>query len=147
MTSSSHPMFDLDKKVTLLARANWESLDWNHQQATERQAGAPLSRTPWRIRAVDQGHGQHREGEECMLMLAEVRGNVRPRGVYLVQRSAPGARQLGNAYLGKPEQPSGQQGHAEQCALDTQGESSGSLAATAAAAACKQFKYSITVQP
>ena len=72
-------------------------------------------------------------------MLAEVRGNVRPRGVYLVQRSAPGARQLGNAYLGKPEQPSGQQGHAERCALDTQGERAGALAATAAAAAACTF--------
>ena len=63
---------DLVKKVTLLARASSGSLDWNHQQATERPAGEPLSRTPWEIRVADQGHGQHREGEERMLMLAEV---------------------------------------------------------------------------
>ena len=69
-----HPAFDLVKKVTLLARANSGSLDWNHQQATERPAGAPLSRTPWEIRS-GAGKWAAPEGEERMLMLAEVHCN------------------------------------------------------------------------
>ena len=64
--------FDLVKEGHTLGKSHSGSLAWNHQQATERPAGASLSRTPWEIRVADQGHGQHREGEERMLMLAEV---------------------------------------------------------------------------
>ncbi len=69
------------RKLTLVAGASSGILTWNRQQAAERSAGAVLSRAPWTIKVVAQGRGQHRDGEERTLMLAEVQCRFANRNV------------------------------------------------------------------
>ena len=57
-----------------MARTNLGSLDWDHQQTPRSQQSVPEQNALDNQGGEkgDKGHGQHREGEERTLMLAEV---------------------------------------------------------------------------